>query len=250
MNILFGWANREAHTQTLISQRSKARHKLERHGWNYKRQCQLPKFAEKCLVQVFERPYAGLLDYERMHPFFINFCSYAMELFAELVPKEKYAEVHESVLKCQQFRDPVSGRGHPRLSSVLKMTHLTAERRVRAIFYWAHVLGTDADIIEPPSMRIHAQVAVTTLQLLLIAVRGHRAYTRAELHTIFVDVGTQFFCALEALAQQADASRMRRGQQAHLKNPHRNRPPVPFKRQRRYYICSLNTSNVFLSDYI
>ena len=156
-----------------------------------------------------------------------------MELFAELVPSEKYAQVHASVLQCQQFRHPVSGCGHPRLSSVLKMTHLTAERRVRAIFYWAHVLGTRADVIEPSGMRIHAQVAVSALQLMLIAVRGHRAYTKDELETIFVDVGTQFFRSLEALAQEADRSRMRRGNTAHLKNPDRNRPPVPFKRQRR-----------------
>ena len=233
MKLLFGWANREVHTQVRISQRSKARAKLLRHGWNYKRQCQLPKYAKKCIVEVFKRPFAGLLDYERMHPFFIAFCSYTLELFAELVPKEKYAQVHESVLRCQQFRDPVTGRRHPRLPSVLKMTHMTAERRVRAIFYWAHVLGTDADVIEPASMRIHAQVAVSSLQLLLIAVRGHRAYTRLELHTIFVEVGTQFFISLETLARRADESRMQRGQEAHNKNPDRNRPPVPFKRQRR-----------------
>lgn len=233
INLLFGWANREVHTRARISQRAKARAKLKRHGWNYKRQCQLPKYAKKCLVEVFQRPFAGLLDYERMHPFFIAFTSYMLELFAELVPKQKYAQVHESVMKCQQFRDPVTGRSHPRLPSVLKMTHMTAERRVRAIFYWAHVLGTNADVIEPASMRVHAQVAVSSLQLLLIAVRGHRAYTRPELHTIFVEVGTQFFSSLEALAQQVDASRMQRGQEAHNMNPDRNRPPVPFKRQRR-----------------
>ena len=38
----------------------------------------------------------------------------------------------------------ITGHTHPRLPTVLKMTHLTAERRVRALFYWAHVLGTKA----------------------------------------------------------------------------------------------------------
>ena len=105
-------------------------------------------------------------------------------------------------------------------------------RRVHRLLYTHYVHGS-AGCFEPASMRIHAQVAVSSLQLLLIAVRGHRAYTRSELHTIFVEVGTQFFTSLESLTRRADESRMQRGQQAHDRNPHRNRPPVPFKRQRR-----------------
>ena len=67
---------------------------------------------------------------------------------------------------------------------MLKMTHLTAERRVRAIFIWAHVLGTRAEVIVQPC-RMHAKVAVAALQILLIAVRGHRPYSFRELVVIF-----------------------------------------------------------------
>ena len=159
-----------------------------------------------------------------------------MELLAALADPAKYAQAHSSVKLCHQFRDPVSGKTHPRLASVLKMTHLTAERRVRAIFYWTHVLGTTADVIANPAMRMHAQIAVATLQLLLISTRGHRAYTKDELDNIFLQLGGQFFRALEVLAQEVDRNRILRGQEAHRKNPDRNRPPLPFKRLRRYEI--------------
>ena len=235
LSLLMGWATREAHTKPAISQRAKARAKLKRHGWNYKRRCRLMDVANHCLLDTPQfplTPFAGLLHYERMHTFFINYCTYLMDALSQLVPKEKYNIVNDIVRQCHQFRDSCSGRTHPRLKSVLKMTHLTAERRVRAIFYWAHVLGTRADVIVAP-MRTNAQVAVATLQLLLIAVRGHRAYTRVELDTIFIDVGSEFFKTMEKMSQFLEQERVRKGQEAHARNPDNTRPPVPFKRQRR-----------------
>ena len=246
--LLMGWSTREAHTKVEISQRAKARAKLKRHGWNYKRRCRLMDVAQHCLVdtpQFPNTPFSGLCHYERMHTFFINFCTYLLEILSELVPKENINLVHERVRRCHQFRDPFSGHTFPRLTSVLKMTHLTAERRVRAVFYWAHVLGTSADVIIP-AMRTHAPVAVSTLQLVLIAVRGHRAYTSAELNVIFHEVAAEFFKSLEILSQFLENKRMRTGQEAHEKNPDNTRPPVPFKRQKRY-ICSCVNKFVFLS---
>ena len=96
-------------------------------------------------------------------------------------------QVNEYARACHNFRDPVTSVAHPRLPMLMKMTKLTAEKRVRAIFYWAHVLGTKADVIVL-DVRIPALVAVSTLQLLLIATRGHRSYTRKELVTIFIEV--------------------------------------------------------------
>ena len=236
IDLLMRWATCEAHSRASISQRAKARAKLKRHGFNYKYRCRLMDVAKHCLVvspQFPHTPFGGLLHYERMHTFFINYCTYLMEILSQLVPKQHYNQVNNSVRQCHQFRDPYSGRTHPRLKSVLKMTHLTAERRVRAIFYWAHVLGTRAEVIPAP-MRAHSQVAVSMLQLLLIAVRGHRAYTKEELELIFNDVGSEFFKALEKMSQFLDQDRMQKGQTAHENNPENTNPPVPFKRQRRY----------------
>ena len=193
-------------------------------------------YAKDCLVHIPQfphTPFAGLIHYERMHVFFIAYCTYLMELLSNLVPKEKYHIISRQVRACHSFRDPVTGRTHPRLQSIVKLTHLTAERRVRSIFYWAHALGPKAEIL-PETVRTDAVAAVGLLQLLLIATRGHRSYTQLELDTIFLDAGKEFFRSLERLSEYAETSRLRRGRVAHERNPNNTRPPNPFKRQRRY----------------
>ena len=126
------------------------------------------------------------------------------------------------------------------------MVNLTAEKRVRAIFYWAHVLGTNAEVITP-AMRTPALVAVSTLQLILIASRGHRPYSQKEMDIIYVQVGHQFFTNLETLAAFVDRERMATGARAHARNPTTTRPPIPFKRMRRYTCYNHSLSSVSLS---
>ena len=236
IQLLLGWSTRECHTQDRISQRAKARAKLLRHGFNYKRRCRLYDFAQHCIVNVPEFPntlFAGLCQFERLHTFYINYCQYLMDLLTTCLLPDMHAKIAAYVKQCHTFRDPITGKAHPALHTILKMNHLTAERRVRAIFYWAHVLGTTAEVIAVP-MRAHALVAVSTLQLLLISTRGHRAYTKRELEVIYHEAGRQFFIALEALAGHADEKRMQNGLEAHRRRPNHTRPPLPFKRMRRW----------------
>ena len=89
------------------------------------------------------------------------------------------------------------------------MKHLTAERRVRALFYWAHVLGTKAECVYE-QVRTEAKTVVASLQLLLIATRGHRAYLETELDMIFSKVGRNFYRDLEAIAQFTHDRRIQR----------------------------------------
>ena len=241
MNLLFRWANSDAHTRVTISQRAQARATLLRHGWKYKRRCRLLDVARTCLVHVPQfppTPFGGLCHFERMHTFFIAYCDYAMELLTALVLPSMKHKVQEYVNACHNFRDPITGVAHPRLTHVLNMVNLTAEKRVRAIFYWAHVLGPDANVIVRV-MRTPALVAVSTLQLILIATRGHRAYNRQELHTIYLEVGQQFFSVLETMAEYVDAQRILTGAKAHARNPTRNHPPRPFKRMKRCVVSNL-----------
>jgi hypothetical protein len=233
-------ANAEVHTRPLISARKRARDKLHRHGFNYKKRCRLAVHADQCLLKTrdygvqprMRHLHAGLFHYERMHIYFINYCTYALEMLAKLVPPSQYGNVAKTCRECQQFRDVNTGATHPRLPDVLKMTHMTAERRVRAIFIWAHVLGTRAEVIQEPC-RMHAQTVVATLQLLLIAVRGHRPYSLRELNVIFKEVGSQFFRALEAIAVHVERGRVRAARERHEQNPTRYRAPVPFRRSKR-----------------
>ena len=156
-----------------------------------------------------------------------------------------YLQIRDCVYACHNFRDPITGIAHPRLYELLQNIHLTAEKRVRSIFYWAHVLGTKAEVIDEESMRTPAIVAVSTLQLLLIATRGHRSYTRSELDIIFLQVGHQFFSCLETMAEYVDKQRMAKGAASHASNPNRNRPPVPFKRMRRFVHLDLCFEGIF-----
>ena len=94
------------------------------------------------------------------------------------------------------------------------------------------MLGLAADVIVEPC-RVHAQCAVATLQLILIATRGHRAYSGPELDIIYKDVGSQFFVHLEAMAAYKEQTRLARERERHESNPARNRPPVPFARAKR-----------------
>ena len=136
-----------------------------------------------------------------------------------------YPTVAQRVRDCHQFRDPITGHTHPRLPTVLKMTHLTAERRVRALFYWAHVLGTEAKCVYE-DVRTDAKTAVASLQLLLIATRGHRSYSESELDMIFLKVGHDFYRSLEVLARFNHDRRI-----ARAKSEAKSAPFEPVERQ-------------------
>ena len=216
--------------------RKRAREKLHRHGLDYKKRCRLTKHVNTALVHVDsfgQRLFGGLCRYERMHVYFINYCGYLMELLVKSVAKSQFGLVSEVIKQCHQFRDPETGITHPRLPNLLKMTHLTAERRVRAIFYWAHALGLRADIISDATIRNAAQRAVAMLQLILIAVRGKRSYTSPELEVIFKEVGGQFFSTLEILAQHHEQKRYNKKRDDYIRNPEKHKEPVMFAKQTR-----------------
>ena len=216
--------------------RKHARDRLLRHGLNYEKRCRITDNANITLVhipQIGPRLFAGLARYERMHVYFIGYCGYLMELLIQCVKKNKYAQVKQIVKQCHQFRDPATGITHPRLPHLMKMTHLTAERRVRAIFYWAHVLGTSADVVHEECLRAPAQRAVATLQIILIAVRGHRAYTSDELDVIFKGVSTQFFSALEELAHFHYTTKYNNKRRRYNNNPAKYAEPRLFRKTNR-----------------
>ena len=106
-----------------------------------------------------------------------------------------------------------------------------------------HALGLKAEVIYQP-VRQHVQLMVAYLQLILIATRGHRAYTSPELVTIFEGAGRQFFVHLEQVTQYTENKRVSRAQARHDKNPRRWAAPVPFHPPNRlvYAIWGGNSS--------
>ena len=185
-----------------------------------------------------------------------------MDLLVKCVKRDKYSQVQQIVRQCHQFRDPTMGTTHPRLPHLMKMTHLTAERRVRAVFYWAHVLGTKADVIDEECLRPVAQRAVATLQILLIAVRGHRCYTSDELDLIFTGIGSQFFSSLEELSAFQSTTTYNNKRTRYLRNPEKYAEPRMFSTTNRFHcalyvliICTLrhsvcHSTSYFLTLYV
>ena len=110
------------------------------------------------------------LPFEPLFTFYTNYC--------QCVIPNMHVKVPTYVKQCHSFRDPITVK--------MNLNHLTEERRFIAIFYWAHVLGTTAEVIGVP-MRTHTIVSVFTLQLLMIATRRHRTYTKRELEVICHD---------------------------------------------------------------
>ena len=86
-------------------------------------------------------------------------------------------------------------------------------------------------VVEP--CRQYAQAAVTTLQLLLISTRGHRAYTSNELNIIFKTVGVEFFKNLEQLAQYLQQRQFNYRQREHVRDPTNNPAPVAWSKEKR-----------------
>ena len=166
--------------------RKRAREQLHRHGLDWTKRCRLHESARRCLVHVDKwspRLFGGLVRYERMHVYFINYCSYTMELIIKSIKPKHYPFIQRQIKACQQFRDPVTGTAHPRLPYLLKMTHLTAERRVRAIFYWAQVLGLKAEVIDQPISFFYSRCVYTHT----FCTYTHSTYTRTGvcIHTSF-----------------------------------------------------------------
>ena len=226
----------DTRTRPLQHTRKRARDRLARHGFNYKKRCRLSEHVHHAVTlipSVGVRMFAGLARYERMHVWFIAYCTYLLELLVKSVPCQEYKRVVEVVQQCQEFRDPHTGATHPRLPSVLKMTHLTAERRVRAVFYWAHVLGLRANAVLQP-IRLVCQRAVSALQLLLISVRGHRSYTSREMHVLFRGVGREFFSALEELSQFHEQRAYNKKLVKFQRDPDRNKEPVLYTPTNRH----------------
>ena len=217
-------------------QRKRYRDKLSRHGFKYNVECQLPRYCQKSLVHIPKfgpSIFGGLVRYERMHVYFLGFCKYLLEILVELTPKAKYVWVNKAARSCHQFRDPRTGVVHPRLSILTKLTYFTAEKMVRAVFYWAHILGMKAQVIPEPCRR-HAQMAISTLQVILISTRGHRSYTSTELDVIFGDVGREFFRSLEAMTKWLHDNKLAKKRSDHERNPEKHAMPTPWERHARF----------------
>jgi len=111
--------------------------------------------------------------------------------------------------------------------SMFSDVNMSASDKVCVIFLLPHVFGHAIKMI-PDIVRISMVTAITSAQLMLIAARGRRVYTTAELHQIFDEGYTNFFKALEHIHQVSHDASYTKKLKKHKKNPDLHPPPKRF----------------------
>ncbi len=97
---LYTVVNSDTRGQPAIRARKREREKLHRHGFNPQKKCRLHRYVRNSLVNVCDygpKVYAGLIRYERMHIYFINYCTYCMDLLLQCVDSSRYDDVQRSL---------------------------------------------------------------------------------------------------------------------------------------------------------
>ena len=181
--------------------RDTARKKLVRWGFNYQRPCCLLQF-EKMFVNILGRSEVfPCVDYrDRMHGIILFLHRMFFETLDLIVWSARHRRVLDerlSVVSRRCFR--VDGRVLKAQKTIFADTGMTASDKFTVMFYLSHVLGPfcdDTDIV-PVTILAPLLDAIAHAQLILLAVKGRRQYTKAELHVIFNRGFVTIFGALE-----------------------------------------------------
>ena len=92
------------------------------------------------------------------------------------------------------------GVGIRRFTMVSENTYLTTARRLTLTFIWVHALGSGA-LMLPPSCRIPALAALSSLQTIILACHGRRSFSVGEWTRLLIDSAMEYFGAIEFLLQ-------------------------------------------------
>ena len=178
----------------------RAREQLCRHGFHAKRRCTLLDHANRILVRDPQREiqllYAGVIFNDLLH-WLLNCCDYAFDAIEGVMTKEMTLECDDNNRRLPVFRYS-DGTGVRRFKVVCANTYLTTARRITLTFFWIHALGTKAHML-PALCRTPALVALTHLQIIILACTGRRSYSVNEWHRLLIDSAMVFFDALQVL---------------------------------------------------
>ena len=105
---------------------------------------------------------------------------------------------------------------------------MTAQDRVILVFMLSHVIGPGPDDIIPQDIYMPLATAISHAQLMYIAARGQRCYSKVELDVVFKQGYLMFFGSLDSARLMLYRFRLR----AWSASTHGN-PPKRFKRQSR-----------------
>ena len=115
----------------------------------------------------------------------LNCCDYGFNALLGVMTKEMKLECDKNASTLSIFRNP-DGSTIRRFQQVSKITYLTTARRLTLMFVWVHALGTAA-LMLPRVCRRPALVMLASMQIMILASQGRRAYTTQELNRLYVD---------------------------------------------------------------
>ena len=187
---------------TLAADAPAAREELKRWGFNYQRKCCLLQFRH-LLVQIPGKAelYPGVDYRDRMHAGVIFIHRVMFEILDMIVNKAKYRRILDERLSCVSQRGfQVGSNTIRRQKSIFTDVGMSASDKSCVIFMLSHVVGLGEDTeIWAPGMLLPLQTAITHAQLILLALRGKRSYTKTELQIIFDRGYVNIFGAMETI---------------------------------------------------
>ena len=219
--------------------RTLAREELHRWGFNYNRECCLNKVCDKLLVRLpgTDDVFPGVDYRDRMHGMLIFLHRVISTMFNDLIDNSVHRQILDQRLTqvCQRhFRR--DGKCVKAQKSIFTDVGMTAADKADVIFFLSHVLGRGPDDIIVERVYMPLATAVAQAQLILIAARGRRSYSKTELINIFDKGYIMLFGSLESVRQFNYERKVQ--QWAMGSNPN---PPKRFKRKSRQVLLTMIT---------
>ena len=213
--------------------RDMSRDQLKRWGLNYTRKCCLPSVCRNLFVRIPGRDDVFLcLDFrDTLHGMVMFLLREIMEGIDNIPFSPTQRRCLDSRLALlgtnRYFRDPL-GNLYRRQRSIFSDVGMTAHDKVQLLFYLPHVFGPVADGTLPdPRFHLPLMTALARAQLVVIAARGLRCYTKSELVNIFDRGYIEIFGSLQHVCQLSYQFRLQR----HLRAPRQyKRPSDPVER--------------------
>jgi hypothetical protein len=117
---------------------------------------------------------------------------------------------------------------------------MSAADKVTVIMLLSHVIGPFPDAILPASIHVPLASAIAHAQLMVLAVRGKRSYTKSELEHIFDRGFITFFGALETVNVQVHEAAVREYNRKVTEGKQPGKKPKRFKKMTRLVALATN----------
>ena len=223
---------------------TKAKTMLKNYGFNPSRLCVLPSVCDELLVHI---PYIPrrvevfpCIDYrDKMHGIFIFLHKRIMDALNQiawkvrrgpktLTAKQLLDQRSTLIGYSRSFRCVETGRSLRVQKSIFNEVNMSATDKWVLLFLLPHVFGHKGEFI-PENVRLPMLTAIARAQLIILASRGRREYTKSELSQIYDNGYVEVFKALEYINHVHLDSKYDAAFDKHAQNPRNNPPPKRFK---------------------